>query len=112
MIQGRPYTRASCLAGPQPQPAQPVQLPPGAPVGIKCLVFLLLPYPMLGMMMPQPLNFLRTLESIPFGLLHDSCRRPRQAGWLQGEALCSNDSVTQQRLGYVGARLSLCAPWH
>jgi hypothetical protein len=28
---------------------------------------------MFGMTMPHPLNFLLTRESIPFGLLHDSC---------------------------------------
>ena len=29
---------------------------------------------MFGIITPQPLNFLRTLESIPLGRLHDSCR--------------------------------------
>ena len=87
----------ACLAGPQPQPAQPAQLPPGAPVGIKCLVFLLLPYPMLGMMMPQPLNFLRTLESIPFGLLHDSCRRSQQDSLAARGRRCAAMAVSMNR---------------
>lgn len=45
----------------------------GLPLGKRCLCFLFVPYPMLGMIMPHPLNFRRTRESIPLGRLHDSC---------------------------------------
>jgi len=46
-----------------------------SPLGSKWRVFLFDPYPMLGMITPHPLNFRRTLESIPFGRLHDFCKR-------------------------------------
>ncbi len=45
-----------------------------SPLGNMCLVFLLEPYPILGMFTPDPLNFRLTRESIPLGRLQDSCR--------------------------------------
>mmetsp|Transcript_66573 Transcript_66573/g.124228 ORF Transcript_66573/g.124228 Transcript_66573/m.124228 type:complete len:115 (+) Transcript_66573:121-465(+) len=41
------------------------------PPGMRCLVFLLFPYPILTILM-LPLNFLLTTESIPLGFLQDS----------------------------------------
>ena len=37
------------------------------------------PYPMLGIIIPHPLNFRRTRESIPFGRLHEGCNEDSQA---------------------------------
>lgn len=45
-----------------------------SPLGRRWRVFLFEPYPMLGWITPHPLNFLRTLESIPFCFL--------QASWM------------------------------
>merc|ERR1712194_266673 len=48
------------------------------PFFIMCLVFLLLPYPMLGIRI-FPRKRRRTEESIPFGLLHDSPTRSNRS---------------------------------
>lgn len=58
------------------------------PFGNTCLVFLSVPYPMLAMIIPHPLNFLRTRESIPFGRRQLSDTAIFLSDWWRLKLLC------------------------